>query len=121
MVKAIILIGTRPELIKVAPIVYEMQRRGLRDHLFIVNTAQHKELMANTLKFLGISTDCTLDLMVPGQSLNELCARALTQLQQLLNSAPFSLIKPSMILAQGDTATAFAGALTAFHNKIPFA
>lgn len=121
MHKALLIIGTRPELIKVAPVIHEMKRRGHRRQLLVVNTGQHKELMGKTFRFLGIKPDYTLDVMVPGQSLNELMGRALQQLQQLVSFLDSQHQKPTLIMAQGDTATACAAALTAFHNKIPFA
>lgn len=121
MPKALLMIGTRPELVKVAPLIMEMKRRGLRKHLIVVNTGQHRELMTNTFNFLGIKPDYTLDLMVPGQSLNDLMGRALLQFQKLLNELLEKNEKIKIILGQGDTATAFASAMTAFHNRIPFA
>ncbi|HET6243816.1 MAG: UDP-N-acetylglucosamine 2-epimerase (non-hydrolyzing) [Bacteroidetes bacterium] len=121
MDKALLAIGTRPELIKVAPVIREMEKRGLRGQLIVVNTGQHKELMKNTFRILGIDADYTLDLMIPGQSLNELTARALVQFQQLIDELQVKNEKPAIFLAQGDTATAFAASVTAFHNKIPFA
>jgi UDP-N-acetylglucosamine 2-epimerase (non-hydrolysing) len=121
MSKALLFIGTRPELIKVAPLIQEMKAQGLRKQLIVVNTGQHKELMYNTLKFLGIRADFTLDLMVAGQSLNDLAGRALVQFQNLIATLELRNEKPALILAQGDTATAFAASMTAFHNKIPFA
>jgi UDP-N-acetylglucosamine 2-epimerase (non-hydrolysing) len=121
MYKALIAIGTRPELIKVAPIIHEMEKRGLRSQIIVVNTGQHKELMDNTFRFFGIDADFNLGFMVAGQSLNDLTARALIQFQELLTQLIMNDERPEMILAQGDTATAFAAAITAFHNRIPFA
>lgn len=121
MAKIEIVIGTRPECIKVAPLIREMTKRGLRKDLIVVNTGQHKELMQNTFNFFDIAADYTLDVMVPGQSLNALTARSLIQLQQLNEMIEKKYEKPSIILAQGDTATAFTASMTAFHNMIPFA
>jgi UDP-N-acetylglucosamine 2-epimerase len=120
MFKALIVIGTRPELVKVAPLIQEMKKRGLRRHLVVVNTGQHKELMTNTFRFMGIRADYNLQLMIPGQNLNDLTARALSRLQQLLNELKEKKTDIGMMLAQGDTTSAFASAITAFHNKIPF-
>ncbi len=121
MNKALLLIGTRPELIKCAPLICEFSQRGRRDQLIVVNTAQHHELLLDTLRFFNVEIDYTLDLMVPGQSLNELCARALFQFQNLLKKLKEEQDEPALIIAQGDTATTFAAALTAFHNHISFA
>lgn len=120
MDKVLLIFGTRPELIKIAPLVKEFEQCGCREQLVIVNTGQHRELISRSLALLNIQADYTLDLMVPGQSLSELTARALTQLQQLLGILKENNSCPRIILAQGDTATAVAASMVAFYNNIPF-
>ncbi|MBL7726089.1 MAG: UDP-N-acetylglucosamine 2-epimerase (non-hydrolyzing) [Dinghuibacter sp.] len=110
-------IGTRPELIKVAPVVMELKRQGKTNYK-IVNTGQHKELLHPYWKVFGIQPDYDLDVIVPNQHLSQLTARALMQLQQLLESLAQP---PRIILAQGDTTTVMAASMVAFYNKIGFA
>jgi UDP-N-acetylglucosamine 2-epimerase (non-hydrolysing) len=121
MGKIVVIIGTRPECIKIAPLIHEMTKRGFRNEIILVNTGQHKELLQSAFTFFGIAADHTLDVMIPGQSLNTLTARILTQLQQLHEQIETNFGKPGLLVAQGDTATAFAASVTAFHNRIPFA
>lgn len=110
-------IGTRPELIKVAPVVLELRKQGKTNYK-IVNTGQHKELLHPYWKVFGIQPDYDLDVIVPNQHLSQLTARALMQLQQLLESLAQP---PRIILAQGDTTTVMAASMVAFYNKIQFA
>jgi UDP-N-acetylglucosamine 2-epimerase len=120
MFKILFMFGTRPELIKMAPMILEMSARGMRDSICIVNSGQHRELLDRTLELLDIKADHNLDVMVPGQSLNELCGRCLIKTQQLIDWLDLQDKKPHIIMAQGDTATAFIASLTAFHNKLKF-
>jgi UDP-N-acetylglucosamine 2-epimerase (non-hydrolysing) len=120
MSKVLVIIGTRPELIKVAPFIREMKRRGLRKKLYVLNTGQHQDLMKDTFGRLKVKADQTMDLMAAGQTLNDLCARALSKMQKAVDQMSRLYGRPPMIIAQGDTATALVAAITAFHNRIPF-
>ena len=111
------IIGTRPELIKISPVVLELQKRGMRNKYIIVNTAQHKDLLEPYWKIFNIAPDYTLDVMYPNQDLSSLTSRALLQLQEFLNTLPE---KPVALLAQGDTTTVMAASIVAFYNKIGF-
>jgi UDP-N-acetylglucosamine 2-epimerase (non-hydrolysing) len=107
-------IGTRPEAIKMAPIVVALKLVS-NFRVVVVVTAQHRELLDQTLVEFDIKADIDLNLMKPNQSLNELNANLLLSFEGV-----FRDIKPDAVLAQGDTTTVFASALTCFYMKIPF-
>ena len=110
-------IGTRPELIKVAPVILELKRLGNVNYK-IVNTAQHKDLLDPFWNVFGIKPDFILDFMVPNQSLSELTGRAFVQFQSLLDKLEN---KPDVILAQGDTTSVMVSSVVSFYNNIRFA
>lgn len=114
--KITFIIGTRPELIKVAPIIWAIRKRGV--DFDIVNTAQHKDLLEPYWKTFDIQPSHVLDLMVPGQSLSSLTSRAINQIQNYLDTVND---KPTIISAQGDTTTVMASAMVSFYNRIKFA
>lgn len=115
MVERILLIfGTRPEAIKMAPLVRRFRECSDRFDLKVCVTAQHREMLDQALGFFGIKPDIDLDLMKPNQSLSELTADIIPHLSDVLRD-----IKPSLLLVQGDTTTAFVGALAAFYQQIP--
>ena len=97
-----------------APVVLALRRCGRWD-VKVLATAQHREMLDQTLRMFGIMPDLDLDAMRPDQTLSALTARLLTGLD-----ACFSQHRPSLILAQGDTTTVMAAALASFHRKIPF-
>ena len=108
-------VGTRPEAIKMAPVLLELRDRpGIRS--LLCATGQHRELLDEPLSLFGLVPDFDLDLMEHGQSLNRLASRALTALDSLLGE-----VKPDRLIVQGDTTTALAAALAAFHRGIPVA
>ena len=108
-----VVIGTRPEAIKMAPIVHALQR-SKRLRPVVIATSQHREMLQPMLQLFRIRPDHDLDLMVQRQSLGEFVARALASLEGVIASE-----KPKAVLVQGDTSTAMAGALAAFYQKIP--
>lgn len=112
--KVMLLFGTRPEAIKLAPVFrgLETWRELLRT--VTVCSGQHTDLLYPLLPSLGVRVDHDLSVMRPGQSLNRVCARVLTSLDDLLARE-----MPDMVVVQGDTTTAFAGALAAFQRGIP--
>ena len=120
MKKLIAVIGTRPELIKTAPVIRQFSEMGLREKLIIVNTAQHKDLLDPFWGLFGIDYDYKLDLMVSGQNLSELTSRAIIQFQGLLDNLLNDDIVPAGILAQGDTTTVMVSSMVAFYNQIKF-
>lgn len=113
--KVLVVVGTRPEAIKLAPVILELRRHPVF-RLRLVVTAQHRELLDAMLADFGLRPDEDLDLMRPGQSLNAFFALALEKLHLL-----FKRERPDLVVAQGDTATVHAAALTAFQRKTPFA
>lgn len=117
MKKILIVIGTRPELIKVACIVKEFTKRGLRDHFLLVNTSQHRELLDPYWAIFGLKPDVTLDVMRNDQNLSSLTTRVITQFQHYVDSMKNEI---GGILAQGDTTTVFGVSLVSFYNHIPF-
>lgn len=121
MSKVLIVFGTRPELIKLAPVILEFKRRNLQKHITVLNTGQHKDLLVKYLEIFDIHPDYTLDIMIPGQSLSELTARAIIELQYHLGVFKENGGYPEYILAQGDTNTVLASAIVSFYNNIKFA
>ncbi len=112
---ALIVFGTRPEAIKMAPIVRALSNTSGLSAITCA-TAQHRELMDQVVDFFGIPTHYDLDLMRPGQDLFSLTGRCLMKMRQVLIDC-----RPDLVLVQGDTSTAFAAALAAFYLKIPIA
>ena len=107
--------GTRPEAIKLFPVVRALQAAGGIETVTCV-TAQHRGLLDQVLAIAGLTPDIDLDLMEPGQSLDRLTARLLTGLGEVIDR-----VRPDRVVVQGDTATAMVGALAAYYRKIPVA
>jgi UDP-N-acetylglucosamine 2-epimerase (non-hydrolysing) len=110
------IIGTRPELIKVAPVIWALKKRKI--DFDVVNTAQHKDLLDPYWETFNISPTHVLDVMVEGQSLSSLTSRAINQIQDYID---LTIVKPTVILAQGDTTTVMAASMVSFYNRIKFA
>lgn len=110
--KILICLGTRPELIKFAPMVRAIQERGAS--LVTVNTGQHTDLLLPLFELFGIKPQHNLESMVAGQSLNALGSRLLERLDPVLEAE-----KPDLVLVQGDTSSAVMGAIAAFNRRIP--
>jgi UDP-N-acetylglucosamine 2-epimerase (non-hydrolysing) len=113
--KALIIIGTRPEAIKMAPVIAAL-RDSPKFDLRIAVTAQHRQLLDQVLDEFAIVPDHDLDVMLPSQSLDGLTARTLTGIGTVLDAE-----RPDVVLVQGDTTTTFAAALSAFYRKLPIA
>ena len=111
--KVLTIVGTRPEAIKLAPVVLELKhRQDLFDSPVCV-TAQHREMLDQSLALFGIKPDYDLDIMSPGQTLAQVTARAMEGLDNAVSQE-----KPDLILVQGDTTTAFCGALAGYYHQI---
>lgn len=112
MIKVLSIFGTRPEAIKMAPLVLELQKRKEIESKVCV-TAQHREMLDQVLKIFNITPDYDLNIMQQGQTLSGITTKALLGLEDILKEE-----KPDIVLVHGDTTTAFAGALGAFYNQI---
>ncbi|HAC80562.1 MAG TPA: UDP-N-acetylglucosamine 2-epimerase (non-hydrolyzing) [Deltaproteobacteria bacterium] len=110
--KILVVLGTRPEAIKMAPVILEARERGVETIVCV--TAQHREMLDQVLGLFAIQPEIDLDLMEPDQTLASLTARALLALDKVLAD-----IAPDWVLVQGDTTTAMVAALAAFYRKIP--
>lgn len=110
--KILVLFGTRPEAIKLAPVIHELKKRFFQT--IVVSSSQHKQLLKPFLKMLNIEVDFDLSVMKRNQTPNEVSSRILVKLDKILESE-----KPDFILVQGDTTTTLAGALAGFNRKIP--
>lgn len=113
-IRVAVIIGTRPEAIKMAPIVHALRRRP---HLFqacVIVTAQHRELLDQVMKVFGFTADIDLDVMRSDQSLASLSAIVLERIDGALESE-----RPDLVLVQGDTTTAFMASFAAFLRNIP--
>jgi UDP-N-acetylglucosamine 2-epimerase (non-hydrolysing) len=113
MYKNMVIFGTRPEAIKLFPVVKALQKQSSMLCEVLV-TAQHREMLDQVLSISGIVPDHDLNIMQPGQSLDALTARLLEAIGGVLDSS-----KPDRVIVQGDTATAMVGALAAYYRKIP--
>jgi UDP-N-acetylglucosamine 2-epimerase (non-hydrolysing) len=112
--RVLLIFGTRPEAIKLAPVVRRLRQWPERFETRVAATAQHREMLDQVLDAFSIQPDYDLDLMRPGQSLFESASRILSALEGVLQQE-----RPDCALVQGDTTTAFAGALAAFYLNIP--
>ena len=108
-------IGTRPEAIKMAPVLCELARHTGRVRSLLCVTGQHRDLVTPILDLFGLRPDFTLQVMTPGQSLAQLTAALCTQLDPVLEEAG-----PDWVLGQGDTTTALAAALVACYHRVLF-
>jgi UDP-N-acetylglucosamine 2-epimerase (non-hydrolysing) len=111
-IKVLSIFGTRPEAIKMAPVVKELESRKEIESIVCV-TAQHREMLDQVLNVFKIKPDYDLNIMHQGQTLGEITTKALNGLEEVINK-----VKPDIVLVHGDTTTAFAGALAAFYNQV---
>ena len=105
--------GTRPEAIKMAPLVKELASREEIESICCV-TAQHREMLDSVLDVFDLKPDWDLDIMTPRQTLSTITSKCLTGMDEAIEK-----LKPDMILVHGDTSTTFAGALSAFYHRVP--
>jgi UDP-N-acetylglucosamine 2-epimerase (non-hydrolysing) len=110
----IVVFGTRPEAIKLAPVVLELRKHPGRFRTVVVVTAQHREMLDQVLRLFQFKPDRDLDIMRPAQTPFDVTERALRGLKPV-----FEAEQPDLVLVQGDTTTTFAAALAAFYLKIP--
>ena len=104
--------GTRPEAIKMCPLVQELANREGIESLCCV-TAQHRQMLDSVLEVFQVKPDWDLDIMTPRQTLSTITSKCLTGMDEAIGA-----LKPDMILVHGDTSTTFAGALSAFYHQV---
>ena len=112
-IKVMTVFGTRPEAIKMAPIILAMQQRPNEFTPITVVTAQHREMLDQVLNIFHIQPDYDLNIMRPKQTLSGITTRVLTQLDEVLDDA-----QPDIVLVHGDTTTTFAASVSAFYHQI---
>lgn len=112
--KVMTVFGTRPEAIKMCPLVLEMKKYPDLIEPLVAVTAQHREMLDQVLELFQIKPDYDLNIMTSGQTLYDVTTRALMGLKEVMEEA-----KPDIVLVHGDTTTTFAGALAAFYAQIP--
>lgn len=107
------LFGTRPEAIKLVPVITELRRERDVFDVRVVVTAQHRSMLDQVLRVFDVRPDVDLDIMRPGQTLTDVSTRALNGIEKVISEW-----RPDIVLVQGDTTTAFAGALAAYYQKV---
>ena len=114
--KVFCLFGTRPEIIKLAPVIRELKNAEYGVDLTAICSGQHHDLLTPLLELLQVTPDYHLDIMQPRQTPGDVCVRVLERLSPIVLEQ-----RPDLMIVQGDTTSALAGALTAFHFKVPVA
>lgn len=110
-IKVMVVFGTRPEAIKMAPLVKELKQRDEIECIVCV-TAQHRQMLDQVLNTFDITPDYDLNIMQQGQTLSDITAKALKGIEDIINK-----VKPKIVLVHGDTTTTFAGALAAYYTQ----
>lgn len=114
MIKVMTVFGTRPEAIKMAPVVLELQKHADRIQTIVAVTAQHRQMLDQVLDLFQITPDYDLDIMSQGQTLYDITTKSLMGLKDVLAKE-----KPALVLVHGDTTTTFAGALASYYQQVP--
>ena len=114
MLKVMTVFGTRPEAIKMAPVVLELKKHPDQIQTIVAVTAQHRQMLDQVLDLFQIRPDYDLDIMSQGQTLYDITTRSLQGLKSVME-----VEKPDLVLVHGDTTTTFAGALAAYYQQIP--
>ena len=114
--KLLFIFGTRPEAIKMAPLINEFKKHPEKFEVKICITAQHRSMLDQVLDFFVITPDFDLDIMKPGQNLFDVTTGVLKELEKV-----FDTVNPQLVFVQGDTTTAFIGSLAAYYKKVKVA
>ena len=114
MIKVMTVFGTRPEAIKMAPVVLELQKHADRIQTIVAVTAQHRQMLDQVLDLFQITPDYDLDIMSQGQTLYDITTKSLMGLKDVLAKE-----KPDLVLVHGGTTTTFAGALASYYQQVP--
>jgi UDP-N-acetylglucosamine 2-epimerase (non-hydrolysing) len=112
--RPLLVFGTRPEAVKMAPVVWECRRRGDEVEATVCLSGQHREMLTQVTGDLGIRGDIDLDVMTPDQTLAGLSARLIQRIDEVLVR-----LRPDCLVAQGDTTTVMAASLAAFYRRVP--
>ncbi|MHB8174659.1 MAG: non-hydrolyzing UDP-N-acetylglucosamine 2-epimerase, partial [Nitrospirota bacterium] len=112
--KVLFIFGTRPEAVKLSPVIKEMEMRHPMFKAEVCVTAQHRQMLDQVLRIFNVVPDYDLDIMKDNQSIHDVTSKAITGLQWVIKN-----VRPDVVLVQGDTTTAFVGSLAAFYDKIP--
>ena len=113
MKKILIVFGTRPEAIKLCPLITELKKHPEKYETVVCVTAQHREMLDQVLEIFSITPDYDLNLMTHNQSLADLTARCISEIDGIIKK-----LKPDMLIVQGDTTTTFSAALAAYYSKV---
>ncbi len=113
MIQVLVVVGTRPEAIKMAAVIHALRQHPDRIQVKVCATAQHREMLDQVLDLFGIVPEIDLDLMQPEQTPSQVAARVLTKLEPVLQAE-----QPDWVLVQGDTTTVMAAAICAHHNRV---
>src|SRR5437762_13317945 len=114
MIKALFVFGTRPEAIKLCPVILRLQTQPAIFQTRVCVTAQHRHMLDQVLEAFDVRPDHDLDLMLPGQTLFQSTSRILAALEPVMRDE-----RPDLVLVQGDTTTTLCGALAAFYARVP--
>ena len=114
--KILFVFGTRPEAIKMAPVIKELQRHRRYFESVITTTGQHREMLDQVFKIFKIKPDFDLNIITTHQTLSQITVKALLGLEEIFRGQ-----RPDLVIIQGDTTTTFVAALTAFYEQIPLA
>ena len=114
--ETMIVLGTRPEVTKLAPVALELRRHPGSFHVTLVGTGQHRELVPRHLRLFGLELDHDLRVMKPRQTLADITSRTVQRMDLLLNQA-----RPDVLIVEGDTTAVLAAALAAFYHQVPVA
>ena len=114
MIKTLFVFGTRPEAIKLCPVILHLRSRPEEFHVQVAVTAQHRQMLDQVLSVFKIVPDFDLNVMTPGQTLAGVTARMMSALEPVIAEA-----RPDLVYVQGDTTTTFCGALAAFYARVP--
>lgn len=114
--RLLVVMGTRPEAIKLAPLVLRARADPERFEVLVVRTSQHQEMLDQVVNYFGLPIKADLDIMRPDQNLLHVTNAAVEGLYRVIGE-----VRPDVVVIQGDTTTTFAGALAAFYHKVPIA
>lgn len=113
--KVLAVCGTRPDTVKMAPVINELKRHPREVELVLAVTGQHREMLRQVLRVFDLHPDYDLDIMLQRQTLAQITTRALEGLEKVMGE-----VRPDLVLAQGDTTTTFVAGLAAFYNRVQF-